>query len=119
MKKFNLDEYLDNPNRKVVTRDGSGVRIICTDFYGEKPIIAKIEGCENSYPFYENGRFLSYGEPSDLDLLFAPEKKVGYVNVYKNAYGAYVLGEIFIGKEHEEVTTGLTYIATAKIEWEE
>lgn len=53
------------------------------------------------------------------DLFFAPEKKVGWVNVYKNEYGAYVLGEIFIGKEHEEVTTGLIYITTAKIEWEE
>lgn len=119
MKQFNLDEYLKNPNRKVVTRDGESVRIMCTDYYGEKPIIAKIEECEYSYPFYEDGKFLSYGEPSHLDLFFALEKKEGWINVYKNEYGAYVLGEIFIGKEHEEVTTGLTYITTAKIEWEE
>lgn len=31
MKRFNLDEYLDNPNRKVVTRNGKSVRIKCTD----------------------------------------------------------------------------------------
>ena len=119
MKQFSLDEYLKNPNRKVVTRDGESVRIMCTDYYGEKPIIAKIEECEYSYPFYEDGKFLSYGEPSHLDLFFAPERKEGWVNVYKNEDGAYVLGEIFIGKEHEEVTTDLIYIATAKIEWEE
>ena len=119
MKQFELDEYLKNPNRKVVTRGGESVRIMCTDCYGEKPIIAKTEEGEYSYPFYEDGKFLSYGEPSHLDLFFAPEKKVGWVNVYKNMYGAYVLGELFIGKEHEEVTTSLTYIATSKIEWEE
>ena len=31
MKPFNLQEYLANPSRKVVTRDGRQVRIICTD----------------------------------------------------------------------------------------
>lgn len=31
MRQFDLDEYLKNPNRKVVTRDGRSVRIVCTD----------------------------------------------------------------------------------------
>lgn len=31
MKQFNLQEYLAHPERKVVTRDGRPVRIICTD----------------------------------------------------------------------------------------
>lgn len=31
MKPFNLKEYLENPYRKVVTRDGRTVRIICTN----------------------------------------------------------------------------------------
>ena len=31
MKNFNLEEYLKNPSRKVVTRAGISVRIICTD----------------------------------------------------------------------------------------
>lgn len=31
MKQFNLEEYLKNPKRKVVTRDGRDVRVICTD----------------------------------------------------------------------------------------
>lgn len=29
--KFDLEEYLADPSRKVVTRDGKQVRIICTD----------------------------------------------------------------------------------------
>lgn len=31
MKQFNLDEYLKNPGRKIVTRDGHKARVICTD----------------------------------------------------------------------------------------
>ena len=118
MKQFNLDEYLDNPNRKVVTRDGKSVIIHCTNFNTVQPIVAQIEGTGYSLSYTKDGK-CSLCQDSIDDLFFAPEKKASYVNVYKNAYGAYVLGEIFIGKEHEEVTTGLTYIATAKIEWEE
>lgn len=118
MKQFDLEEYLDNPNRKVVTRDGRAAEILCTNYIGKQPIIAAIEDSEYSTAFCKDGRFI-IGEESPRDLFFATKKNKGWVNVYKNAYGAYVLGEIFIGKEHEEVTTGLTYIATAKIEWEE
>lgn len=31
MRRFDLEEYLDNPDIKVVTRDGREVRILCTD----------------------------------------------------------------------------------------
>ena len=31
MKPFNLEEYLANPTKKVVTRDGKDARIICID----------------------------------------------------------------------------------------
>ena len=119
MKQFNLEEYLDNPNRKVVTRDGRPVKIHCTNFGSGQHIVAEIEVTNRSDSFTKDGSFYYGDHPSICDLFFAPEKKASYVNVYKNAYGAYVLGEIFIGKECEEVTTGLTYIATAKIEWEE
>lgn len=29
MKQFNLTEYLKNPDRQIITRDGDSVRIIC------------------------------------------------------------------------------------------
>ena len=32
MKQFNLEEYLNNPSKKVVTRDGRAVKIYCTDY---------------------------------------------------------------------------------------
>ena len=123
MKQFSLEEYLKNPSRKVVTRDGRKARIICTDRRGyECPIVALIEGKDNEdevRTFTKDGNWSVLGIESISDLFFAPDKKEGWVNVYKKASGAYVLGGIFIGKEREEVTTGLTYIATAKIEWEE
>ena len=117
MKQFNLEEYLKNPSRKVVTRDGESVRIMCTDYYGEKPIIAKIEGCEHSYPFYEDGRFLSFGESSEYDLFFAPEKHEGWVNVYPQGK----LGCMYLYDSEEEARRngGVKAIATVKIEWEE
>ena len=31
MKQFNLEEYLKDPSREIITRDGRPVRIICTN----------------------------------------------------------------------------------------
>ena len=72
---------------------------MCTDYYGEKPIIAKIEECEYSYPFYEDGKFLSYGEPSHLDLFFALERKEGWVNLYRGASYATNAGCVFTSEK--------------------
>ena len=120
MKPFKLEEYLANPSRKVVTRDGESVRIICTDYYGEKPIIAKIEGCEHSYPFYEDGKFLSYGEPSNLDLFFTSEKHEGWINIYKKKDKGFCIGNLYDSKEKALVNAeNYDYITTIKIEWEE
>lgn len=41
MEQFNLKKYLKNPNRKIVTRDGRSMRIVCTDMIGTSyPVIA-------------------------------------------------------------------------------
>ena len=34
MEQFSLAEYLKNPNRKIITRGGRSVRIVCTDMIG-------------------------------------------------------------------------------------
>ena len=45
MKQFSLEEYLNNPSKKVVTRDGRDTRIICTDFGNpDFPVIVEIKG---------------------------------------------------------------------------
>ena len=114
MKPFNLEEYLKNPSKKVVTRDGQAVKIYCTDYIDE-PIIAKIEGDVFSRSFREDGRYLSY-EETDYDLFFAPEKHEGWVNIYPNS----ILGlQVHKSEEAAKKLADPDVIATVKIEWEE
>lgn len=123
MKEFNLDEYLKNPNQKVVTRDGREVRIICTDAKGEEPIVALIYNKnrdeENVYTYNRDGYFYKDNN-SCLDLFFAPIKKEGWVNVYKDDNTRYI-GDIYPSEKEAKENKGddLYYITTIKIEWEE
>lgn len=123
MKQFNLEEYLKNPNKKVVTRDGRNVKIHCTDYIvGFGPIIAKVEGNNFSQMFYSDGR-ASRCEESSYDLFFVPEKHEGWMNVYRDRdTGATSFGAILYTSREEAEEVGKTddyYAATAKIEWEE
>lgn len=44
MKRFNLEEYLKNPNRKIITRDNHSARVVCTDQKGGNyPVIALVQ----------------------------------------------------------------------------
>ena len=126
MKEFSLEEYLKNPNRKIVTRDGRDVRIICTDRRGgDHPILALCtmsNESENLYSYLPNGRmYLSADADSCMDLFFAPEKHEGWVNLYKgNAY--YHLGStIFYQSESEakKFVKNCGYVGTIKVEWED
>ena len=125
MKEFSLEEYLKNPDREVVTRDGRKVRILCTDRKGDTPIIALVydanDGQEYGYAFYSDGKFFRDGN-EESDLFFAPEKHEGWIIINKWADG-------------ERDTNGIIYhtkldipdipivggkrVATIKIEWEE
>ena len=77
MEQFNLDEYLKNSSRKLVTRDGRKARIICTDMnYKNHPIVALIaqdNDTENVYTYTKDGEWDNY-ESTTYDLFFAPEK---------------------------------------------
>ena len=123
MKQFSLEEYLKNPNRKIVTRDGRNVRIICTDRnHSTHPIIALVQNdkIENTYSYRKNGSYLDY-TISPSDLFFAPEKKEGWIKIYKNKKGHRVLSAIY-NTENEAIGADLGrgyYIDTIKIEWEE
>ena len=122
MKQFNLDEYLKNPNKKVITRDGNSVRILCTDAKGNFPIVALVEiynGAENVIRLRENGHFYNDTEDS-RDLFFAPEKKSGWINLYR-LNSITVFGTQVYGTEEgaKSVINESNYITTIKIEWEE
>ena len=124
MAPFNLDEYLKNPSRKVVTRDGRAVKIYCTDYIDKCGlfVIGKIEGNAYSYSFREDGRFLDHKE-TDNDLFFAPEKHEEWVNIFKDSNGDAFLGKsrIFESKEEAEEygKSCERYVTTVKIEWEQ
>ena len=122
MRFFNLDEYLQNPSQKVVTRDGREVRIICTDAKGDEPIIAlvynNIRKEENVYTYNRNGSF--YGDNYDcLDLFFDTNKREGWVNIYSEQEYRHPGENIFKTKEEAIKYKDINYIATVKIEWEE
>ena len=121
MKQFNLEEYLKNPSKKVVTRDGRSVKIQCTDYIGAQPIIAKIEDYSYSNSFYNDGKYRIDKCVSYLDLYFAPEKHEGWTPVYCEPTGRIKFGYAYsTKKEAEEASKYDTrYLTTAKIEWEE
>ena len=120
MKQFSLEEYLKNPSRKVVTRDGREVRIVCTDMLGAYPVIglAKTDKVETALFYTDTGRIDSE-VPTEYDLFFAPERKEGWVNVYQED-NRLRCGNIYDTKsEAEQHGSYAKYIATVKIEWNE
>ena len=120
MKQFNLEEYLANPSKKVVTRDGRSVKIHCTNYIGAQKIIAQVEGNEYSSAFSNDGRFI-VGDESSRDLFFAPEKHEGWVNVYRHTGTEEVIFGILHTSREKAEKLGRAdgyYVATAKVEWE-
>ena len=124
MKKFNLQEYLANSSRQVVTRDGRPVRIICTDSDAEGgPIVAivtKDDKKKDVLLYYDNGTYFGLDRASVDDLFFAPNKHTDYINLYYNEDG-YSLGAVFSSEEAaKKIAVGDEgYITTIKVEWEE
>ena len=122
MKPFDLQEYLKNPSQKVLLRSGSDVRIICTDKKGEFPIVALVEDDDEgefTICYRKTGRFHIERE-SPNDLVFAPTKREGWVNIYQDPNEYPRTGNIYKSKE-EAITKkdNINYKATIKIEWEE
>ena len=122
MKEFSLEEYLKNPNREVVTRDGRNVRIICTDFDNpDFPVIGEIKGNKWPLGFTTNGEAIK-GRPLACDLFFAPEKHEGWIIINKYPDGVRdTNGIIYHTKSDipDIPIVGVKRIATIKIEWEE
>ena len=122
MKQFSLEEYLNNPSKKVVTRDGRAVKIYCTDYIDKCGlfVIGKIEGNAYSYSFREDGRFVDHKE-TDNDLFFASEKHEGWINIYADINdNSYAGNHIFKSKEEAiEAAYNDNYVSTIKIEWED
>ena len=128
MEQFSLEKYLANPSRKVVTRDGRRVRIICTDRRDLNfPIVTLIERelgegeGEVIYAHTKDGIYCNTC-PTTYDLFFAPETHEGWINVYRHSDGVHACaGAVYDSKEDAEKRKIIdeNYITTIKIEWEE
>ena len=126
MKQFNLEEYLKNPSKKIVTRDGRDVRIICTDFDNpDYPVVGEIKGHKWPLSSATNGEVIK-GRPLACDLFFASEKHEGWINIFRGKDNPFTGNIIFASKEEAEESgrhcCGFTkdlYMTSVKIEWEE
>ena len=105
--------------KPVCTRDGRKARIICYDMKADEyHIVALIDdGGEEIVCFFsENGLRDVEGE-SRWDLMMLPEKKEGWVNVYKG--GLLDTKSYNTKKEAFDKASQRDYIDTVKIEWNE
>lgn len=129
MKQFNLEEWKKNPERKVQTRDGLPVRIICIDKLDTSdhpfPIIALVTkgtigefvaqyDADGKYePDYRVGEDICF-----LDLFFVPVEHIGYIALYKARNGTSCVGTT-IFKTEAEAKAQKRAIGVIKITWEE
>ena len=123
MKPFDLE--LAKIGKPVCTRDGRKARIICFDRKGKQPIIALVIQ-DNGEEFIENyhlsGRFnVDETFENNRDLMMLPEKKEGWVNVYKECDGEYYVEKVVYKiKGHAlENASSQNYVGTVRIEFYE
>lgn len=124
MKEFSLEEYLKNPDREVVTRDGRKVtRFLCTDAKITFPIVALIEATPGSTmeclrTYTKEGNFF-VDQISPNDLFFAPTIVKRWGIVYRNAERLFDTREE-AEKWMEKVEEGeKKFCSVCKVEWEE
>lgn len=127
-KKLNLKPFdleAAKAGKPVCTRDGRKARIICFDAKCNKPIVALIYDCnkETVLQYLENGRFF-VDQIDKYDLMMFPQKKEGWVNVYKSYnVGKKIpcMASIYPTKEEAKKSSvvGFDYVDTVNIEWEE
>ena len=120
LKPFDIQKAREG--KPVCTRDGRKARIICFDRDWDMHIVALVSDPlgESVHYYLSNGK-VDFYKQNDEDLMMLPEKKEGWVNVYKKEQNRYVKG-IFPSREialNSISEKSREYIATIKITWEE
>lgn len=128
-KKLNLKEFnieAAKAGKPVCTRDGRKARIISFDRHGEDcPIIAlvvdsKNAECEEVIDYTLDGicneNIINHNK---YDLMMLPQKKEGWVNIYKDFEDTVCCVYPTEKEALEDGETEKDYITTIKIEWEE
>ena len=128
LKPFDLEAA--KQGKPVCTRDGRKARIICFDSKNDprRPIVALVEHNDNEllyeYTIEGKERFSHISTTGTSDLMMLPEKKEGWVNVYKgnNGISKRICGDIVSNTREEAIQCAQyddSYITTIKISWEE
>ena len=124
-KKLNLKPFdleAAKAGKPVCTRDGRKARIICFDRDCDMHIVALVADPlgESVHYYLSNGK-VDFDKNNDYDLMMLPEKKVGWINVYKGGK----LDADYIYPTKETAVTNIfksmedNYIDTIKLTWEE
>ena len=125
MREFDL--IAAKAGKPVCTRDGRKARIVCFDIKDrDNPIVAAVDmgGCEIVRLYTVNGKY-NKDKKSDVDLMMLPEKKEGWVNVYRDCDGANITKDDNIYSSKDAAITSAkiidrdNYVATTIIKWEE
>ena len=122
LKPFDLEAA--KKGKPVCTRDGRKARIICFDRISSDDYY-KIVACVTAFDedfeevlFYGiDGYIVDSQNPKDEDLMILPEKKEGWINLYKWSTPIYKSEEkakACVGSEKMN-----EYIASVKVQWEE
>lgn len=121
---FDLCKYI-NEKRKLCTRSGKSVRILCTDLKNDMyKIVAAVSYTEGEFArMYTETGFIRKDEyETDDDLMMLPIKKEGWVNIYKTSLveGCRIVNKKIYPTEEEALKRkGGNCIDTIKIKWEE
>lgn len=120
MKPFDIE--LAKAGHPVQTRDGKKVRILCYDADSKDyPIVGLIETERLVEPFLYSTEGKVRCCNVNLDLVMAPIKKEGWINIYTGVNGEFVSGSVFKRETDalNNVIKEFDYITTKKIELEE
>ena len=127
--RFSLEEYLTDQSRKVVTRDGKQVRIVCTNAKGDYPVVAlAIDEDGSEYTIRSTQYGLSGFTEDDLFLTDEHRGKTikeGWIALYSSNVSSKLYlpaGYVMTTKENEEkhVEKHLKdFVAIPHVTWEE
>lgn len=127
--KFSLEEYLKDPSRRVVTRDGREVRIKCTDMDGINGMVIvglvrdDLMNKERPLTWTKEGQYFVEAGETINDLFFEDSKepvvRKGWVNVYKSLDGEIIFGVVRKSKEEAEQASRGDRIDTIRVSWKE
>ena len=122
MKPFNIEEYLKNPSRKLVTRSGKKVtRLFYTDIESIFPITAIIEDNDNrkfTRTYTKEGTYYEDKSKHSDDLFFDSMKREGWINLYHDSFNEpHWLSKVYTSEEEAKIDAHGT-LTTIKIEWE-